>query len=99
MTPKQASESKVNVRISMRRFLLIRDEDETGMSGTGIVAEGVEMSSGRCLVEFRSHISSSTLYDSIKAVKEIHGHADAQTTRIKWLDPDPNAEDESSEED
>jgi|SaaInlV_100m_DNA_2_1039680.scaffolds.fasta_scaffold07929_4 hypothetical protein len=97
MTSNQSKESKVNVRVSMRRFLLMRIEDETGMSGTGIVAEGVEMSSGRCLVEFRSHISSSTLYDSIKAVKEIHGHTDAKTTRIKWLDPDPNAEDETSE--
>lgn len=98
MTSKKPTESKVSVRISMRRFLLIREDDETGMSGTGIVAEGVEMSSGTCLVQFRSHIASSTLYDSVKAVKEIHGHTDAKTTRIKWLDPDPNAEDETSKE-
>jgi hypothetical protein len=33
-------------RRRMRLFLLIRNEDVSGVSGTGIVAEGVEFSDG-----------------------------------------------------
>ena len=93
-----SNESKIKTRVAMRRFLLVRDEDETGMSGTGIVAEGMEFSGGKAVIQFRSHVQSITVYDSMKAVKEIHGHADSKTTRIKWLDPDPNAEDQVAEE-
>lgn len=31
-----------------RRFHLVRDDDETGISGTGVVAEGIEFSNGMC---------------------------------------------------
>ena len=31
----------------MRLFVLLREEDVTGVSGTGIVAEGVEWQDGR----------------------------------------------------
>jgi len=92
------TEPKINTRISMRRFVLLREEDETGMSGTGIVAEGAEFSGGKVVLQFRSHVQSIIIYDSIKAVKEIHGHADSKTTKIVWKDADPNAEDQTLEE-
>lgn len=92
-----SNESKIRSRIAMRRFVLKRDEDESGMSGVGIVAEGTEFSGGKVVLQFRSHVQSITVYDSIKAVKEIHGHADSKTTKIVWIDPDPNAEDQTEE--
>lgn len=59
----------------MRTFHLQRDEDETGISGTGIVAEGIEFSDGKvalrwCAGEHRSTV----LWDSIASVEAIHGH-------------------------
>lgn len=59
----------------MKLFILQRDEDETGVSGTGVVAEGIEFSDGRvalrwCVGEHRSTVA----WDSIEAVRAIHGH-------------------------
>jgi hypothetical protein len=59
----------------MRAFLLKRDEDVTGVSGTGIVAEGVEwvdktVTVRWCVGEHRSTVN----WDSLHAVEKIHGH-------------------------
>jgi len=59
---------------SARLFVLKRDEDETGVSGTGIVAEGVQFSDGTVALRWRSHIQSTALYTSIAACEAIHGH-------------------------
>ncbi len=56
-----------------RRFQLHRVEDVTGVSGTGIVAEGVEFTGG--VVALRG----------MAAVEAVHGHSGK--TRIFWLDP------------
>jgi len=36
----------------MRRFLLVRDCDPSGVSGTGIVAEGVQFSDGTAVMHW-----------------------------------------------
>lgn len=69
----------------MRTFVLNRTEDESGISGTGIVAEGVEFDCGKVVMCWRTHISSVVLYDNIKAVEKIHSHGGK--TRIVWRDP------------
>lgn len=89
---------RVDERFSMRRFRLLREEDETGMSGTGFVAEGVEMSTGKVVLQFNSKIATITIYDSIKNVKELHGHGESCTTRVVWMDPDPTAPDVEPED-
>lgn len=66
----------------MRTFELHRDEDETGISGTGFVAEGVEFYDGSCAMRWRSPLKSTTVYESIRVVEELHGHAGR--TRIVW---------------
>ena len=38
-----------------RRFLLLREEDISGVSGTGIVAEGIEFYDGVCALR-RRHV-------------------------------------------
>ena len=59
----------------MRQFVLYRHEDESGVSGTGIVAEGVEFSNGKCAMSWCRRVSSVAMYDSIRELELIHGHS------------------------
>ena len=68
----------------MRRFYLQRNEDETGVSGTGKVAEGVEFLSGRVSLCWLTDTPSVGIYDSIEDVEIIHGHGGK--TIVQWLD-------------
>ena len=65
-----------------RVFELIRDEDETGVSGTGKVAEGIEFSNGKCALAWITAYRSVVVYDSLREVEQIHGHNGK--TRIVW---------------
>ena len=65
----------------MRTFHLQRDEDVTGISGTGIVAEGVEFSNGTVVIAWIvGEHQSTVVWPSIEAVEAIHGHGGA--TRV-----------------
>jgi len=68
----------------MRTFELVRHEDETGVSGTGKVAEGIEFSNGKCAMSWITSFASVAVYDSIQLVKQIHGH-DGKT-EIRWVE-------------
>lgn len=70
----------------MRRFQLVRDVDVTGVSGTGVVAEGIEFSNGVVVLQWISTWPSSVVFHErgIEAVKHVHGHDGA--TQIVWLD-------------
>lgn len=67
-----------------RRFELRRDEDETGISGTGLVAEGVEFTNGSVAMSWLSAHHCVNVYGSVKTVEELHGHGGK--TRLIWLD-------------
>lgn len=70
----------------MRRFQLHRDEDETGTSGTGVVVEGVEFTSGYVALTWLTGAGTSwCVYPSIQTVEAIHGHGGR--TRVVWVDP------------
>jgi hypothetical protein len=58
----------------MRLFELYRDEDETGVSGTGLIAEAVEFSDGTVAMRWRTAYNSTAIYDSISDLDKIHGH-------------------------
>lgn len=58
----------------MRLFKLNRVEDETGVSGTGHVAEGIVFSDGRVAMRWATDTASTAFYDSIADVETIHGH-------------------------
>lgn len=73
------------VTMRMRRFRLVRDVDETGTSGVGIVAEGCEFSSGMCALTWLSPYQTVSMWASIKAVEIVHGHSGK--TRVVWIDP------------
>lgn len=74
----------VTVGAAFRRFALWRDEDQTGVSGTGTVAEGVQFGDGRCAMRWLTPVTSGAFYDSISDVESIHGHNGA--TKVVWLD-------------
>ena len=56
---------------------MVRDEDQTGISGTGIVAEGVEFSDGTVVIRWQTHGDdhhSTVVWDSLEDARAIHGH-------------------------
>jgi len=57
-------------------FVLLRKEDETGVSGTGVVAEGVEFSDGTVALRWTSQWPTSVVFHDrgIESVEHVHGH-------------------------
>lgn len=70
--------------ITFRRFELHRDTDITGVSGAGVIVEGVRFSDGRCAYRWLTATATTTMADSIDDVMIIHGHDGA--TRLVWID-------------
>lgn len=58
----------------MKTFKLIRDTDVSGISGTGIVCEGVIFSDGRVAMRWLTDTATTVLFDCIEDVETIHGH-------------------------
>ena len=58
----------------MKVFYLNRVEDESGISGTGRVAQGFIFDNGKVAVTWLSEHPSVTVYDNIGEVHAIHGH-------------------------
>lgn len=70
-------------------FVLYRKEDPTGVSGTGVVAEGVMFSDGTVVIRWIvGEHQSTVVWPNIKAVEKIHGH-DGRTV-IYWLRTEPS---------
>ena len=57
-----------------RYFYLERVEDESGVSGTGIVAEGFEFWDGTCALRWLKGVRCVAYYNSIAELEHIHGH-------------------------
>ncbi len=71
----------------MRMFELHRSEDVTGVSGTGVVAEGVAFSNdGPVAVRWLSDWPTSVVFHDrgVKSMEAVHGHGGK--TKIVWLD-------------
>lgn len=68
-----------------RRFELHRDVDVTGISGTGVVADGVCWPDGSASIHWRGERPSNVFWPQMVWASEIHGHGGA--TRIVWIDP------------
>ena len=78
-----------------KRFVLRRTVDVTGLSGTGIVAQGVEFSDGVCVVRWlaagvsvtnreRGVQPTTVVHPDIVRIEALHGHNGA--TQIEWVD-------------
>jgi hypothetical protein len=68
-----------------RPFALYRKNDATGISGTGIVAEGAVFSDGTAVLRWLTEWPTSVVFHDrgIEAIEKIHGHGGA--TEIVWL--------------
>ena len=76
----------------MRRFELHRDEDVSGISGTGVVAEGVAFSDGGPVaLRWTSEWPTSVVFHDlgVESLEAVHGHNGR--TRIVWLDAKPES--------
>lgn len=68
-------------------FTLHRTSDPSGVSGTGVVAEGWETSDGETVViKWLSGMPSVCIYSDIRHVEAIHGHGGE--TQIVWDTPE-----------
>jgi len=68
----------------VRLFHLARKEDVSGVSGTGIVAEGVQFANGKCALNWLTRFTSVAVYDDIETLIAIHEHGGR--TVVLWLD-------------
>ncbi|WZB39601.1 hypothetical protein SEA_CURSIVE_115 [Streptomyces phage Cursive] len=58
----------------MRLFELHRDVDSSGVSGTGVVAQGVQFDSGQCAMTWLTSWNSVAVYPDLETLEAIHGH-------------------------
>jgi len=62
----------------------VRDQDVSGFSGTGVVAEGVEFGDGRVVMRWVTRdVHSIVLHASIDELLKVHGHNGA--SHIEWM--------------
>jgi hypothetical protein len=69
-----------------RRFRLLRDHDVTGISGRGVVADGVLWPDGSCTIRWRGERASWVNWARLDDARAIHGHGGH--TRFLFLDDD-----------
>ncbi len=71
--------------IGMRNFILQRDEDVSGVSGTGTVAFGCVFPDGTTVIRWTTVPHASTVvWDDVASAEAVHGHGGK--TRFVWLD-------------
>ena len=58
----------------MRRFILFRIKDATGVSGTGVVAEGTVFTDGLSVIHWLREPYSMGVYPTLNDVIAIHEH-------------------------
>lgn len=72
------------MKSNIRTFQVVRDEDVSGVSGTGVIAEGVLFSGGKVFVNWISMHKIVEMADSVAEWQAVHGHEGK--TRIVWDD-------------
>jgi hypothetical protein len=73
-----------------RTFKLIRDSDVSGVSGTGVICEGVLFSDGHAAIHWLGEMPLTTPYPQLEWVIKIHGHEGL--TRLVWDDEQGEAD-------
>ncbi len=69
---------------TLKRFVLNRKEDVAGISGTGIVVEGVQFSNGKVALTWLGEHQSVVFWDNMDDVIATHGHNGK--TVVEWID-------------
>lgn len=70
--------------MQFRRFKLVRHHDVSGVSGTGVVAEGVQFHDGQIAMSWFGHLHTLEIAPNIETTIKIHGHNGA--TKVVWID-------------
>lgn len=83
-TPTKILGGKSYHECRMRRFFLYRKEDVSGVSGTGIVADGVEFPDGSVTLKWRGETSSTVSWRNMQDVEKVHGHD--RRTEVIYVD-------------
>lgn len=65
---------------------LVRGQDVSGVSGTGVVANVVQCGNGDWVVAWLGEYPSTTVWHSLEAIFAVHGHDGA--TVIHWANGD-----------
>jgi hypothetical protein len=68
----------------VRRFVLIRERDLTGVSGVGVVAEGAVFSNGLSILRWLREPHAVGMYQSVSDLIAVHGHGGA--TQVQFID-------------
>ena len=68
-------------------YLLVRKEDPSGISGTGVIAQAVEWSDGSGVLHWPENPAeekpeTTTVFASFKDIRKLHGHGD-KTVLVK----------------
>lgn len=66
----------------MMNFFLVRERDVSGVSGTGVVAEGVVFRDKTVALRWRGEPASTAVWADLDAVVAVHGHNGATT--VMW---------------
>lgn len=80
----------------MKLFHFYRSEDQSGVSGTGLVAEGVQLTNGWCVLRWISKHSSLCFYQSLDQVRAIHSHGGKTEILVHEVAPLPMRKTEKS---
>lgn len=76
--------------MTAHRFVLARHQDPSGISGTGLICEGIEWTGGCVSLHWLTDWPSVATFTSMDDVLAVHGHNGA--TLVRWLDvtePEP----------
>ena len=74
----------MNNKTNTRRFIFDRIEDVSGVSGIGIVADGVLFQNGFIVLSWRTNLLSLETWTSIDDMMKCHGHNGK--TQIIWIE-------------
>lgn len=66
-------------------FTLHRSVDPSSVSGTGVIAEGVEFTDGTVALRWLSATPTTTVFNDVRDVLHIHGHNGL--TELVWDTP------------
>ncbi|WP_350277306.1 hypothetical protein [Kribbella sp. HUAS MG21] len=67
-----------------RTFELVRYRDPSGVSGTGVVAEGCEFTDGSVALRWRGDHPATAVWPNLESILAVHGHQGA--TEVRWIE-------------
>jgi hypothetical protein len=74
----------------MRRFELVRHADPSGVSGTGVVANGIQFTDGVVVLRWTCSRPATSVWDNLDDLITVHGHNGR--TVVRWLDSRTSAQ-------